>query len=107
MDLGDKLKSLRVEKRINQSDVAEFLNVDRSTYGKYETGDSSPDYDKLVRLADYFQVSLDWLLGRTIVKTPIETIAAHHDGDDWTEEELESIEQFKEFVRMRRQQDKK
>lgn len=32
-----------------------------------------------------------------------ETIAAHHDGDDWTEEELEDIEQFKEFIRMRRE----
>jgi hypothetical protein len=36
--------------------------------------------------------------------TPVETIAAHHDGEDWTEEELEDIEKFKEFVRMRRQQ---
>jgi len=34
----------------------------------------------------------------------IETIAAHHDGEDWTEEELEEIERFKEFVRMKRQQ---
>lgn len=104
MKLGDKLKSLRAEKRVTQSDVAEFLNIDRSTYGKYETGDSSPDYDKLVRLADYFQVSLDWFLGRTNIKSPIETIAAHHDGEDWTEEELEDIEKFKEFIRMRREQ---
>jgi len=34
----------------------------------------------------------------------IETIAAHHEGDDWTDEELDEIERFKEFVRMKRKQ---
>ncbi|MGG3278897.1 helix-turn-helix domain-containing protein [Paenibacillus solani] len=38
-----------------------------------------------------------------IKNNEVETIAAHHDGDDWTEEELEDIEQFKEFIRMRRE----
>lgn len=104
MDLGEKLKMLRAEKQVNQVEIANFLQIDRSTYGKYETGDSSPDYDKLIKLADYFCVSIDYLLGRTEVKNPLDTIAAHHDGGgtDWTEEELESIEEFKEFVRQRR-----
>lgn len=38
------------------------------------------------------------------LKNDIRTIAAHHDGDDWTEEELEEIERFKEFIRLKRQQ---
>ena len=42
---------------------------------------------------------MDYLLGRT--DFPVETIAAHHDGEDWTEEELEEIERFKEFVRLK------
>jgi transcriptional regulator with XRE-family HTH domain len=103
VNLGDKLKTLRGHKRVNQSDVAYYLNIDRSTYGKYETGDSSPDYDKLVKLADYYKVSIDYLLGRTDIKNPPETIAAHHEGDEWTEEELEDIEKFKEYVKMRRE----
>lgn len=37
-------------------------------------------------------------------KNQVETIAAHHDGEEWTDEELEEIEQFKEFVRMKRKQ---
>jgi hypothetical protein len=49
-------------------------------------------------------VSVDYLLNKTDIKDPIETIAAHHEGDDWTEEELEDIEKFKEFVRMKRRQ---
>ncbi|MNR68383.1 hypothetical protein D3C85_1929020 [compost metagenome] len=35
----------------------------------------------------------------------IDTIAAHHDGEDWTEEELEELEKFKQFVRMKRQKE--
>lgn len=108
MNLGDQLRQLRNIKKVNQSEVAEFLNIDRSTYGKYETGDSSPDYDKLIKLADYFGVSIDYLLGRTDIKKAPETIAAHREGEgDWTEEELQSIEEFKEFVRMKRERDQK
>ncbi|HHU63969.1 MAG TPA: helix-turn-helix transcriptional regulator [Clostridiales bacterium] len=102
MDLGKRLRELRLEKGLNQIDVANILGIERSTYGKYETGDSSPDYKKLLKLADFYNVSTDYILGKTNIKDPIETIAAHHDGDDWTEEELEEIERFKEFVRMRR-----
>lgn len=107
MDLGIRLKQLRIERGLNQIDIANMLGVERSTYGKYETGDSSPDYDKLIQLSNFYQVSIDFLLGKTDIKNPIETIAAHHDGDEWTEEELEEIERFKEFVRMKRQQRKK
>ena len=104
MDLGISLKQLRIERGLNQIDIANMLGVERSTYGKYETGDSSPDYDKLIQLSNFYQVSIDFLLGKTDIKNPIETIAAHHDGEEWTEEELEEIERFKEFVRMKRQQ---
>ncbi|HHX94866.1 MAG TPA: helix-turn-helix transcriptional regulator [Clostridia bacterium] len=107
MILGKRLKELRTLKKLNQIDVANVLGIERSTYGKYETGDSSPDYERLIQLADFFGVSVDYLLGKTDIKTPIETIAAHHDGDEFTEEELEEIEKFKEFVRMKRQQQEK
>jgi transcriptional regulator with XRE-family HTH domain len=63
--LKERLKELRKEKGVIQSDVAESLGVDRSTYGKYETGDSIPDIDKLMWLAVYFGVSVDYLLGRS------------------------------------------
>jgi transcriptional regulator with XRE-family HTH domain len=107
MILGKRLKELRILKKLNQIDVASVLGIERSTYGKYETGDSSPDYEKLIQLADFFGVSVDYLLGKTNIKAPIETIAAHHEGDEFTEEELEDIKQFKEFVKMRRTQKQK
>ncbi len=107
MMLGKRLKELREHRKLTQADVAKALGIDRTTYGKYETGDSSPHYEKLIQLADFFGVSVDYLIGKTDIPTPIETIAAHHEGEEWTEEELEEIEAFKEFVRMRRQQREK
>lgn len=107
MMLGKRLKELREHRKLTQADVAKALGIDRTTYGKYETGDSSPHYEKLIQLADFFGVSVDYLIGKTDIPTPIETIAAHHEGEDWTEEELEEIEAFKEFVRMRRKQQEK
>jgi transcriptional regulator with XRE-family HTH domain len=60
MDLGIRLKQLRIERGLNQIDIANMLGVERSTYGKYETGDSSPDYDKLIQLSNFYQVSIDF-----------------------------------------------
>jgi len=61
MNTGKRLKELRLEKGLNQIDVANILGVDRSTYGKYETGDSSPDYEKLLYLADFYNTSTDYI----------------------------------------------
>jgi len=65
VSLGKILRKLRLSKKLNQSDLAKLLNIDRTTYGKYETGDSSPDYGKLLKMANFFEVSTDYLLGRT------------------------------------------
>ncbi|NLC45033.1 MAG: helix-turn-helix transcriptional regulator [Clostridiales bacterium] len=70
--LSERLKELRKEKDVTQSEVAKELGVDRSTYGKYETGDSVPDLDKLNWLAGYFKVSTDYLLGRSNIKASVE-----------------------------------
>lgn len=51
-------------RKLTQKDVALFLGVDRSTYNKYETGDSEPNFDTICRLADFFDVSVEYLMGR-------------------------------------------
>jgi transcriptional regulator with XRE-family HTH domain len=61
--LKERLRELRKEKSETQSEVAASMGVDRSTYGKYETGDSFPDIDKLMWLATYFNVTVDYILG--------------------------------------------
>jgi len=104
--LAKRLKELRESKGITQQELANIMNLSQQTIGHYEVGRAKPDADTLARLANYFETTVDYLLGRTNIKDPIETIAAHHEGDEWTEEELAEIERFKEFIRMKRKERK-
>ena len=65
MDFSIRLTALRKEKKLLQADVANKIGIARATYGAYEQGNRQPDFDTLERLADYFEVSTDYLLGRT------------------------------------------
>lgn len=62
-NFGKTVKKLRMQKNITQSQLAEILSVGRSTIAGYETKGKQPDYDKLEKLADYFNVTIDYLLG--------------------------------------------
>lgn len=63
--LGIRLKKLRNEKKLTQKQLAEKINVTHVSISGYESGNRSPDTDTLQRLADFFGVSTDYLLGRT------------------------------------------
>lgn len=60
--IAEVLKDLRARKGVGQKDLAEYLKIDRTTYTKYETGDSTPDYEKLQKIASFFKVSIDFLI---------------------------------------------
>ena len=104
-DFNKILKILRTSKNVTQDELAKALNISRSAVGMYEKGDREPDYETLETIADYFNVSIDYLLGReskTVRLVHPTTIAAHFDGDEYTEDELEEIRQFAEFVKNKR-----
>ena len=63
--LAEKLKELRKSAGFNQTIVANALGINYFTLGKWEQGRAEPSADDLVRLADYFDVTVDFLLGRT------------------------------------------
>lgn len=69
--LGERLKELRNEKKKNQVDIANYLNIQRQTYSSYETNGSMPSIDNLRKLANYFGVSSDFIIGLTEHSTPI------------------------------------
>ena len=60
-----RLKSLRTSKRKYQKDMALFLGISLRAYQLYESGDGYPSGPGLISLADYFTVSLDYLVGRS------------------------------------------
>ena len=63
--LSDRLKELRDEKQESQDNIAGLLKITRTSYCKYETGRPDPPIEALIVLADYFDVTVDYLIGRT------------------------------------------
>ncbi|KJR49349.1 Transcriptional regulator, XRE family [Desulfosporosinus sp. I2] len=63
--LGKRLLYLRNKRELTQEELAKIFCMSRSTYAQYEVNRRKPDYDTLQRIADYYKVSTDFLLGRT------------------------------------------
>lgn len=64
--LSNRLKRLREEKEVMQKEIAAYLNISASAYGFYEQGKRTPTPEILSKLANYFNVSVDYLLGRDL-----------------------------------------
>lgn len=60
----ERLKEKRTKANLTQKAVAEKLKMSQSTYAGYETGKRQPDIETLLKLADFFETSTDYLLGR-------------------------------------------
>lgn len=60
----NKLKELRKERNLTQTELAKFLNSTQQTYQRYEIEQSEPNLDTLCKLADFYGVTLDYLIGR-------------------------------------------
>ena len=65
--LAERLKTLREGRRIYQKEMAELLGLSLRGYQCYETDESEPKLAALIALADFYQVSIDYLVGRTDV----------------------------------------
>ncbi|MCI9679106.1 MAG: helix-turn-helix transcriptional regulator [Oscillospiraceae bacterium] len=62
---AERLRSLRTERDVTQKDLGELLGVKNFSIYTYEKGRSEPNIDGLIALADFFDVSIDYLVGRT------------------------------------------
>ena len=65
-----RIRDLRGDKDLKQKEIAEYLICDQSLYSKYERGERPLPLEYAEKLADYYGVSVDYLLGRTNVKSP-------------------------------------
>ena len=64
--LGKRLKELREQKGLTQKELAQTLGLSsKSTITNYEQDDRDPDYETLIKIANYFEISVDYLLGQT------------------------------------------
>ena len=81
--IAERLKTLRLEKNITQLKLANDLYLSRIAMSYYEAGMRCPDVEKLIKFADYFFVSLDYLVGKTDVKNEIIQPWRAAVGDDY------------------------
>lgn len=64
MEIGNKLKELRNAEGLTQQQLAERLQIPRVNYTRYETNAVRPDYETLIKIADFYEVSLDEIFDR-------------------------------------------
>lgn len=112
--LGSRLKKLRVTKKLTQKQLAEHIKVTHVSISGYENGNRYPDTDTLQRLADYFDVTTDYLLGRSDeprMSEPEEfdAFANNKELERWykdlpnsKEEDLEALKQMWEIIKKNR-----
>lgn len=102
MGLTDKLDILMKEKNINKAELARESGVPYTTIdGFYKKGSENAKLSTLKKLCTYFGCSLDYLADDAVYEP--KTIAAHFDGTEYTEDELNEIKAFAEFVKSKRQ----
>lgn len=62
----EKLKTLRLNNKLTQSEMAQILKTSRSTYNNYERGNAEPNIPTLIKMADYFHTTIDSIVGHDV-----------------------------------------
>lgn len=101
-----RLKELRLSHKMTQQALAEKLGIAKSTVSMYENGKRQPDFETLEAIADLFNVSLGSLMEEKDSKpepAAPTTLAAHFEGQEFTQEEIEEIKRYADYIRVRNQ----
>lgn len=93
VNMGKKLKALRIEKNLTQKQIAERIGLAISAISSYESGTRYPSYDVLIEFAHIFHVSTDYLLGMTDKRLI--------DVSELNEHEIELISQLVDTIRLK------
>ena len=91
--MKNRIKELRLEKGLRQKDVADILGISPQSFCNYENWINKPEPEMLVRLADLFEVSVDYLLCREDEYGVISPLPA----EQYSEDELRLIEAYRSF----------
>ena len=85
--MGTRIKNLRLQKGYSQQELAQMLGVPKGIVSKYENNERNPSYENLIKLADIFQVTTDFLLGRKRSERDTLVINIH----DWPLKRIELL----------------
>lgn len=100
----NRLKQLRLERGLLQSDIAKIIKKSERTVGFYETGERDMNTETLSTLADFFNVSIDYLLGKTNIRNIEDEFkfAYHKEMEGLTEDEIKEALEFYKMVKNRK-----
>lgn len=91
-----RLKELRIAKGLKQEDVAKVIGIGRTAYGAYELGDNTPPTDKLLALAEFYGVSLDYILYNERTSPEIDEVVMLFQG--LSRQRQEQVQEFIRFL---------
>lgn len=104
--LGKRIKKLREKKKLNQIEFSKILNISNTTLSQYEAGNRTPSDQIKEKVADYFDVSIDYLLGRTDIynsqnaKSEIDTL--HNlDVSNLPEDDIRKVKEYVEMLKQK------
>lgn len=93
--LPERLIKLRKENKKTQQQIADYLGITRPAYTAYERGNRQPDYEILQKLADFYDVTVDYLLGRTDTPETENTVTVAGKSVSLSPDELRVFEELK------------
>lgn len=100
--IGENIKRLRIQAKFTQEELANRLGKSKNVISNWERGDNKPDAGTIEEICLIFNISPNQIYSwEDAAEKPL-TIAAHFEGDKFTEDELEEIKQFAEFVKNKR-----
>ncbi len=93
-----RLRELRKEKQLLQREVAAAIGVSAQSYGYYENGINKPDPDTLIMLADLFECSVDYLIGRSDDFGAVTVVASSPTGEQLTPQEKKLLDEYRQLT---------
>ncbi|MBP3040559.1 helix-turn-helix transcriptional regulator [Bacillaceae bacterium Marseille-Q3522] len=104
---GERLKTLRNSKKLKQEELAKKMNISKSAIGMYERNEREPSFEIIEKFAEFFNVSLDFLLTGKEKKEESTGNLFFFDMEGLTDEEIEDIKRHIEYVKWKAEQERK
>ena len=95
----ENLKKLRAERKISQKQLADVISVSQQSINKYENHNIEPDIATLIQMAEYFDTSVDYLIGHSPVRRKVEVVSSY----DLNRDEAELIDSYRKLSAKQRE----
>lgn len=99
MKFRTRLRQLRTERKLSQKELGKELHLGTSAISMYERGEREPDFEKVGMIADFFNVSIDYLLGKSDIQNPNNAQSLFGEDIEVTDEMWEKIKEYANYVK--------